>query len=177
MVSLLISGKLLDLEKKVATVEPLIKSLFVENETVKNKVAIFTVEVENDKEHVTTLEKSLQVEKYFCKLKDKQIGDMQFKLQKTGVAVVHELKDSDSYSDELCEYYLEGFKLFRKWMAKHHPYLDLFDLVMGEVKKELLADRPSAVTVENVMEEATSIAEVTKEATIITPVDLTPNEQ
>ena len=48
---------------------------------------------------------------------------------------------------------------------------------MGEVKKELLADRPSAVTVENVMEEATSIAEVTKEATIITPVDLTPNEQ
>ena len=175
--SLLISGKLLDLEKKVATVEPLIKSLFVENETVKNKVAIFTVEVENDKEHVTTLEKSLQVEKYFCKLKDKQIGDMQFKLQKTGVAVVHELKDSDSYSDELCEYYLEGFKLFRKWMTKHHPYLDLFDLVMGEVKKELLADRPSAVTVENVMEEATSIAEVTKEATIITPVDLTPNEQ
>ena len=57
--SLLISGKLLDLEKKVATVEPLIKSLFVENETVKNKVAIFTVEVENDKEHVMTLEKSL----------------------------------------------------------------------------------------------------------------------
>ena len=117
------------------------------------------------------------MEKYFCKLKDKQIGDMQFKLQKAGVAVVHELKDSDSYSDELCEYYLEGFKLFRKWMTKHHPYLDLFDLVMGEVKKELLADRPSAVTVENVMEEATSIAEVTKEATIITPVDLTPNEQ
>ena len=57
--SLLISGKLLDLEKKVATVEPLIKSLFVENEMVKNKVAIFTVEVENDKEHVMTLEKSL----------------------------------------------------------------------------------------------------------------------
>ena len=63
-------GKLLDLEKKVATSKPIIKSLSVENETFKNKVAIPTVEVKNDKEHVVALEKSLQVEKDFCKLKD-----------------------------------------------------------------------------------------------------------
>ena len=54
-----ISGKLLDFEKKVATVEPMIKSLSVENETLKNKVAILVVEAENDKERVVTLEKSL----------------------------------------------------------------------------------------------------------------------
>ena len=81
--------------------------------------------------------------------------------------MVHDFKDSNFYSDEL----------FRKWVAKHHSDLDLFDLVMGEVKKELLADHPFEVTVENMMEEAITIAEVTKEATIITPVDLTPNEQ
>ena len=52
---------------------------------IKNKVAILIVEVENDKERVTTLKKSLQVEKDFCKLKDKQIGDLQFKLQKLGL--------------------------------------------------------------------------------------------
>ena len=69
--SLFVSGKLLDLEKKVATSEPLVKSLFDENETLKNKVAILTAEVENDKERVETLEKNLQVEKAFCKLKDK----------------------------------------------------------------------------------------------------------
>ena len=73
-------GKLLDLEKRVATFEPMIKSLFVENETFKNKVAILTVEVENDKEHLAALEKSLQVEKDVCKLKDKQIGDLELKL-------------------------------------------------------------------------------------------------
>ena len=66
-----ISGKLLDFEKKVATVEPIIKSLSAENETIKNKFAILVVEVENDKECVVALEKSLQVEKDFCKLKDK----------------------------------------------------------------------------------------------------------
>ena len=61
----------MDLEKKVATSVPLAKSLFVENEMLKNKVAILTVKVENDKELVATLEKSLQVEKDFYKPKDK----------------------------------------------------------------------------------------------------------
>ena len=107
-----VSGKLLDLEKKVATVEPMIKSLSAENETLKNKVVILTVKAENDKKCVGALEKSLQVEKDFCKLKDKQIGDLQLKLQKAGVVAMQEFKDSDSYLDELREYYVEGFELF-----------------------------------------------------------------
>ena len=73
-------GKLLDLEKKVATSKPVFKSLFAENEMFKNKVAILFVEAENDKERMAALEKSLQVEKDFCKLKDKQIGDVELKL-------------------------------------------------------------------------------------------------
>ena len=161
--SLFISGKLLDFEKKVATVEPMIKSLSVENETLKNKVAILVVEAENDKERVVTLEKSLQVEKDFCNLKDKQMGNLQFKLQKVGATAMQEFKDSDSYLDELCEYYVEGFELFRKWMVKHHPDLDIFQ-----------SDRPFEATVENVMEEARTIAEVTEEAA---PADPTLDEQ
>ena len=80
--------RLLDLEKKVATSKPLVKSLSAENETLKNKVAILTVEVENDKKRMATLEKSLQVERDFCKLKDKQIGDLELKLQIVGATVV-----------------------------------------------------------------------------------------
>ncbi|KAK9994761.1 hypothetical protein SO802_024464 [Lithocarpus litseifolius] len=78
--SLFVSGKLLDLEKRVATSEPMIKSLSTENKTFKNKVAILTIEAENEKERVAALEKSLQVEKDFYKLKDKQIGDLELKL-------------------------------------------------------------------------------------------------
>ena len=55
--SLFVSGKLLDLEKKVATSEPLVKSLSSENETLRNKVAL-----ENDKERVVALEKILSGE-------------------------------------------------------------------------------------------------------------------
>ena len=36
----------------MATSEPMIKSFSVENEMLKNKVAIFIVEAENDKERV-----------------------------------------------------------------------------------------------------------------------------
>ena len=78
----------MDLEKKVATSKPLVKSLSAENETLKNKVAILTIEAENDKEREATLEKSLQVEKDFCKLKDKQIGDLELKLQTIGATAV-----------------------------------------------------------------------------------------
>nr|POE75821.1 hypothetical protein CFP56_05091 [Quercus suber] len=84
---------------------------------------------------------------------------------------VQEFKDSDSYSDELCEYYVEGFKLFRKWMAKHHPYLDLSSLVIGDVEKELLSNRPFEDIAENVMEEARTVAEVTEDAAPVTLAD------
>ena len=105
------------------------------------------------------------------------MGDLQFKLRKAGATVVREFKDSDSYLDELCEYYMEGFELFRKWMVKHHPDLDLSGLVMGDVEKELLSNRLSEATTKNVVEEATTIAKVTEEAVPVSPVDPTPDEQ
>ena len=156
-------------KNKVATSEPLIKSLSAENETLKNKVAILTTEVKNDKERVATLEKSLQVEKDFCKLKDKQICNLELKLQNIGATTVQDFKDSDEYSDELCKYYMEGFDLFVKWMAKHHPGLDLSSFIVDNVEKELMSNCPSEATAENVTEEATNVVEGMKKATVITP--------
>ena len=157
----------------MATSEPLIKSLSTKNETFKNKVAILATEAENDKEHVATLEKILQVEKDFCKLKDKQIGDLELKLQNVRAMAVQDFKDSD----ELCKYYVEGFDLLVKWMAKHHPSLDLSGLAVDDIVKELMSDHPFEATVEDVMEEATNVVEGMKEATIVTPADPVPDEQ
>ncbi|KAL0007050.1 hypothetical protein SO802_008552 [Lithocarpus litseifolius] len=47
-------------------------------------------------------------------------------------------------------------------MVKHNPNLDLSGLVMGDVEKKLLSDCPSEATTKNVMEETTTLAEVTK---------------
>ena len=78
----------MDLEKKVVMSEPLVKSLSTENEMLKNKVAILTAEAENDKKRMATFEKRLQVEKDFCKLKDKQIGDLKLKLKIVGATAI-----------------------------------------------------------------------------------------
>nr|POE90462.1 hypothetical protein CFP56_43136 [Quercus suber] len=175
--SLFVSGKFLDLAKKVATSKPLIRSLSAENETFKNKVAILIAEAENDKERVATLEKSLQVEKDFCKLKDKQISDLELKLQSVGATAVQDFKDSDEYSNDLCKYYVEGFDLLVKWMAKHNPGLDLFGLAVGDVEKELMSNRPSEAMAKNVTEEAIDVAGGVKEAIVVTPVDPVPEDQ
>ena len=154
--------------------EPLVKSLSVKNETFMNKVTILTAEAENDKECVVTLEKSLQVEKDFCKLKDKQIGDLKLKLENVKATTIQDFEDSNKYFDEFCKYYVEGFDLLVKWMAKHHLGLDLFGLAMDDIEKELLSVEAIA---ENVMEEAIDVAEGMKEATVITPTNPIPNKQ
>ena len=154
--------------------EPLVKSLSVKNQTLKNKVAILTTEAENDKERMVTLEKSLQVEKDFCKLKEKHIGDIELKLEIVGATTIQDFKDSDKYFDELCKYYVEVFDLLMKWMAKHHPGLDLSSLAMDNVEKVLLS---AEATVENVTKEATDVVEGIKEATVITPANPVPIEQ
>ena len=79
-------------------------------------------------------------------------------------------------SDELCKYYMEGFDLFVKWMAKYHPSLDISGLAVDDVEKELISNRPSEATVENVTEGATYIAEVMEEAAITTSADPVPDE-
>ena len=137
---------------------------------LKNKVAILTAEAKNDKECVVTLEKTLQVEKDFCKLKDKQIGDLELKLQNIRATAV---QDFEEYLDDLCKYYMEGFNLLTKWMVKHHLGLDLSSLAVDDIEKELMSDRPFKATSENVMEEAIDAAEVMKEAFV----DPIPDEQ
>ena len=82
---------------------------------------------------------------------------------------VQDFKDSDEYSDELCKYFVEGFDLLVKWVAKHHHGLVLSSLAVDNVQKKLMSNRPSEAIVENVMEEATNVTEGMKEATIITP--------
>ena len=72
---------------------------------------------------------------------------------------------------------MEGFDLLMKWMAKHHLGLDLPNLAMDDVEKELMSSRPFKATAENVTKGAIDVAEVMEEAAITTPADHVPDEQ
>ena len=75
-----------------------------------------------------TLKKSINTEKAFSKMKKKQIDETLLKVKKVGLEAMEKFKFSDEYSDKLCNYYVEGFELFRKYLAKHHPSLDFSKL-------------------------------------------------
>ena len=85
-------------------------------------------------------------------------------MQNVRATTVQDFKDSDEYSGNLCKYYVEGFDILMKWMAKHHSDLELFRLAVDDVEKELMSDHPFEAIAENVMEEATDTTEVMKKA-------------
>ena len=80
-----------------------------------------------------TLKKSIDTEKAFSKMKEKQINETLLKVKKAGLEAMEKFKAFDEYSDKLCNYYVEGFELFRKYLAKHHPSLDFSKLDMEAV--------------------------------------------
>ena len=52
---------------------------------------------------------------------------------------MEKFKIFDEYSDNLCDYYMEGFELFQNYLAKHHPGLDFPKLDIKVVENEILA--------------------------------------
>lgn len=139
--SLYISGKYLDYEEKYVKAKPKVESLFTENESLKGKISVLANEAKQDKERLKTLKKIIDTKRAFSKLKDKQIDEALSKVEKAGLEVVEKFKALDEYLDKLCDYYVEGFNLLRKCLAKHHLELDFFKLDMEAVKKEVLVDR------------------------------------
>ena len=62
---------------------------------------------------------------------------------------MEKFKASDEFSGKLCEYYMDNFKLFRKYLAKHHPELDFSQLDIEEVEKKILEDHLSEAATED----------------------------
>lgn len=141
--SLYISGKYLDYEEKYVTAKSKVESLSLENELLKIQIFTFSDEAKKDKDCLKTLEKSIDTKKAFSKLKDKQTDEALLKVEKVGSEAMEKFKVSDEYLGKLCGYYVEGFELFKKYLAKHHPSLDLSKLDMEAVEKEVLEDRQS----------------------------------
>ena len=107
--SLYISGKYLDFEGKSAEAQSKATSLSSENELLKGQITALFDEAKKDKDRLTVLEKSIDTEKAFLRLKAKQIDEALLKVKKAGIKVVEKFKASDEYSNKLCGYYVEGF--------------------------------------------------------------------
>ena len=61
----------MDYEEKYETAKSKAESLSLENELLKGQISAFSDESNMDKDRLKTLEKSIDIEKAFSKLKDK----------------------------------------------------------------------------------------------------------
>ena len=93
-------------------VQSKVKSLSAENESLKGQIFALADEAKKDKNRLKTLEKSIDTERAFSKLKHKQIDKALQKAKKVGLEAVDKFKISNEYSDKLCDNYVEGFELF-----------------------------------------------------------------
>nr|POE83825.1 hypothetical protein CFP56_76927 [Quercus suber] len=141
--SLYISRMYLDYKEKFGMAQSKVEFLSLENKSLKSQVSTLSNEAKKDKDHWKTLEKSIDTEKAFSKLKDKQINEAFLKIEKVGSEAVEKFKVSDECLDKLCDYYVEGFELFQKYLANHHPNLDFSKLDIEAVEKEILVDHQS----------------------------------
>ena len=139
--SLYISEKYLDYEEKYVKATSKVESLSAENQSLRGQITTLVNKAQKDKDRLMVLEKSIDIEKAFLKLKDKQIYEALSKVEKAGIEAVEMFKDFDEYLDKLCDYYVEGFKLFRKYLAKRHPELEFANPNMEAIEKEVLSDR------------------------------------
>ena len=73
------------------------------------------------------------------------------KVKKEETKVVEKFKDFNEYLNKLCDYYVEGFELFRKYLAKRHPELKFANPNMEAIEKEVLSDRRSVKGLEMVV--------------------------
>ena len=149
--SLYISGKYLDYEEKYVKATSKVESLSAENESLRGQITTLVNKAQKDKDRLMVLEKSIDIEKAFLKLKDKQIYEALSKVKKVRIEAVEMFKDFDEYLDKLCDYYVEGFELFRKYLAKCHPELKFANPNMEAIEKEVLSDRRSVKGLEMVV--------------------------
>ena len=78
----------------------------------RQRLSPFPDKLEKAQDHLKTLERKVNTEKAFSKLKDKLINDAQLKIQKVSLEAVEKFKKSNKYSNKLCDYYVDGFELF-----------------------------------------------------------------
>ena len=122
-----ISGKYLDYDKKLNEAQSRIASLSAKNESLTIQISTLTEVVKKGKDRLKTLEENIDTDKASSKLKDKQIDEALMKVDKAGFEAVEKFKASDKFSDKLCDYYVDGFELFHKYLAKHH--LEMEDII------------------------------------------------
>lgn len=118
--------------------------LEVEGSTLRKEL-IAAMDVKNwMKEQVKTLTDELKAEKQLTEHKDEQLQATKRQDSTTGDEAVQAFQLTDECNSVLLSQYFKGFKLLRRYLAKHNLGVDLENLDFEAVDKEMESEEASA---------------------------------
>ena len=95
------------------------------------------------KKKVKVLSDDLRVERQLTLEKDEQLLAAKQKIKTITVKSVEAFQLTEEYNTVLFSWYFKGFKLLRRYLAKHPIGVDFENLDLEEVDKEMAADKAS----------------------------------
>ena len=141
-----ITSEYLTQEAKVASVMSKIEALEAENSQLKKDLIVAMDEANTIKEKAKTLSDDPGAERQLTLEKDKQLLVAKEKLKTIATKVVEAFQQTEEYHTVLFSWYYKGFELSRRHFFKHHIEVDLENLDLEEVDKEMVADKASQST-------------------------------
>ena len=95
------------------------------------------------KEKAKTLSDDLSAEQQLTLEKDEQLLAAKEKLKTIATKAVEAFQQTDEYNTVLFSWYFKGFELLRRYFVKYPTGVDLENLDLEEVDKEMVVDKAS----------------------------------
>ena len=141
--SLHITVEYLTQEAKVESVKSRMEALEAENSKLKKDLIVIMDKANTLKDKVKTLSDDLRAEKQLTLEKDEQLLATKEKLKTSAAKAVEAFQQTDEYNTVLFSWYFKGFKLLRRHFVKHPTRVDLQNLDLEEVDKEMATNEAS----------------------------------
>ena len=116
------------------------EALEAENSKLKKDLIVAMDEANTFKEKVKTLSDDLKAEQQLTLEKDEQLLVAKEKLKTIAAKAVEAFQQIEEYNTVLFSWYFKGFELLRRYFVKHPTRVNLENLDLEEVDKEMAAD-------------------------------------
>ena len=116
------------------------EALEAKNSKLKKDLIVAMDEVNTSKEKAKTLSNDLKAKRQLTLEKDEQLLAAKEKLKTIATKAVEAFQQTDEYNTVLFSWYFKGFELLRRYFVKYPTGVDLENLDLEEVDKEMVVD-------------------------------------
>ena len=119
------------------------EALEAENSKLKKDLIVAMDEANTSKEKAKTFSNDLKAKRQLTLEKDEQLLAAKEKLKTIATKAVEAFQQTDEYNTVLFSWYFKGFEFLMRYFVKYPTGVDLENLDLEEVDKEMVVDKAS----------------------------------